>query len=92
MSAAPLHWRKMVSSTNLLVRYKGKQNVSRASPTRLTVAYSFGCSERKRKHVFSKTGVKVRDKRTSVTAMQAQFQAFTILPPPLISYKSLSLS
>jgi hypothetical protein len=35
MSAARLHWCKIVSRTNILVHYKDKQNVSNTSPIQL---------------------------------------------------------
>jgi hypothetical protein len=82
-----LHWCKMVSSTNILVHYKENQNVSSSSPIRLNVAHSVSWSGAETEsHVF-KMAATFRDKRTSITAMQAQLRAFAIFacpfsPPP----------
>jgi hypothetical protein len=47
--AAPIYWWEMVSSTNVLVRYKGNLNVSSTLPIQQAIAYSVSCSKRKRK-------------------------------------------
>jgi hypothetical protein len=49
MLAAPIYWWEMVSSTNVLVRYKGNLNVSSTLPFKQAFAYSISCSKRKRK-------------------------------------------
>jgi hypothetical protein len=47
--AAPIYWWEMVSSTNVLVRYKGNLNVSSTLPIQQAIDYSVSCSKRKRK-------------------------------------------
>jgi hypothetical protein len=47
--AAPIYWWELVSSTNVLVRYKVNINVSRALQIQQAIAYSISCSKRKRK-------------------------------------------
>jgi hypothetical protein len=49
MFAAPIYWWEMVSSTNILVRYKGNLNVSSTLPIQQAIAYSISCSKWKRK-------------------------------------------
>jgi hypothetical protein len=40
MLAAPIYWGELVSSTNVLVHYKGYLNVSSTLPTQQATAYS----------------------------------------------------
>jgi hypothetical protein len=47
--AAPKYWWEMVSSTNVMVRYKGNLNVSSTLPIQQAIAYSISCGNRKRK-------------------------------------------
>jgi hypothetical protein len=49
MLAAPIYWWEMVSSTNVLVCYKGNLNVSSTLPIQQAIAYSISCSKRKSK-------------------------------------------
>jgi hypothetical protein len=49
MLVAPIYWWEMVSSTNVLVRYKGNLNVSSTLPIQQAIAYSISCRKRKRK-------------------------------------------
>jgi hypothetical protein len=49
MLAAPIYWWEMVSSTNVLVHYKGNLNVSSTLPIQQAIAYSISSSKRKRK-------------------------------------------
>jgi hypothetical protein len=49
MLSAPIYWWEMVSSTNVLVRYKGNFNVSSTLPIQQAIAYSISCSKWKRK-------------------------------------------
>ncbi len=49
MLAAPIYWWEMVSSTNVLVHYKGNLNVSSTLPIQQAIAYLMSCSKRKRK-------------------------------------------
>jgi hypothetical protein len=49
MLAAPINWWEMVSSTNVLVRYKGNLNVSSTLPIQQAIVYSISCRKRKRK-------------------------------------------
>ncbi len=48
-SVVTLHWIKIISTNNIVVRYKEKQNVSRTSPIRLNQL-----EVAERKHIFSK--------------------------------------
>jgi hypothetical protein len=43
--AAPIYWWELVSSTNVLVRYKVNINVSRALPIQQAIAYSISSSK-----------------------------------------------
>jgi hypothetical protein len=47
--AAPIYSREMVSSTNVLVCYKGNLNASSTLPIQQAIAYIISCSKRKRK-------------------------------------------
>jgi hypothetical protein len=64
MSAAPLRWIKLVSSTNILVHYRENQNVGRTSPIRLNALYSIGWSGAEIETQVFKMAAKFRDKRT----------------------------
>jgi hypothetical protein len=72
------------------VQYKENQNVSSTTPIQLNIAYSISWSEQKRKYNYFKMAANFRDKRTSVTTMQAKNQAFSIFPT-LISHYPLPL-
>jgi hypothetical protein len=50
-----------VSSSNILVQYKEKQNVSSITPIQLNVAYSISWSERKKKFNYSKMATSFKD-------------------------------
>jgi hypothetical protein len=67
-------------------------HVSSTTPIQFYVASSISWSEQKRKYNYSKMATNLRDKRTSITTMQAKNQAFAIFPTLLISHYPLPLN
>jgi hypothetical protein len=62
MSAAPFHWCKMISNTNILVLLQKRTKCL------------FELRDWKQKNVLFKMAAKLGDKRTLITTMQAQYQ------------------
>jgi hypothetical protein len=69
-------------------RKKGevRRTASHTSPIQLNVAYSFGWSKQKRKHVFSKMAAKFKYKRKSITTLRKHYPALTTFHNPLHSH------
>jgi hypothetical protein len=91
MLTAPTYWCLLVSSTNILMKYKENQNVSSTAPIWLNEAYSICWSGAETgMHVF-KMAANFREKRTLKTTMGAKTLAFAIFPTPLIYHYPLPL-
>ncbi len=85
-------WFGMVLQIENILKGEVWLTVSSTMPIWLNIAYSIGCSERKRKYNYSKMAAILKYKRTSITTIWYKFRLVATFHNRIHSHWSLPLS